>query len=397
MSDVVRSDAERRATGAPSRFGAPRTWYLLPVLMASFLLSLAGAPVIAGPLTAAGAGTPGTLSPAAPGAEDLTTPEALAGLQVVPDVSFDGVSCFSKAQCVAVGLRLGTNHGGAFVVIADGVPGPVEAVPGTIELTSVDCVSSTTCYVSGTAPYVNPAGQSTTGGAVVTISNGSSASVNGLGVPPLGLGDPGFMDLDGIGCAGASACIATGFTPEVGGFSVPVIHGIADDKLRPTGALTTNGVECVNGRRCMVNANVIAGFGQGEAEFGWDWAAKIGAKGHLLLGPVGGVLKTTLNGGACHHDDLEFCLIAGSARKEGVVDVAVGVTSAHDAAVPGTSSLSDVSCASAFWCVATGLSTSDEGVLVPIGWETPEAPVPVTGTQFSGVSCASTGDRKSVV
>jgi hypothetical protein len=391
MRDLACSSGYPLAVTKQSRFGARRVRHLISSLMALFLLSVAGAPAIAGPVAAASAGTPGTLSSSAPGAEDLTTPEALAGLQMVPGASFSGVSCFSRSQCVAVGVGTGDNQGGAYVVIADGVPGSVEAVPGTDWLSSVDCVSATTCYAAGTAPYVNPAGQSTTGGAVVTISNGNSASVNGMGVPPVGLGDPGYMYLYGIGCSGTSACIVTGYTQAIGGFSATVSNGNPDENLFRTGPMTTNGVECVNGGRCMINAGVLESLGDREIEFGWDWAAKIGPKGHLSLGAAGGVLKTTLNGGACHHNDLEFCLIAGSAGNEGVVDVAVGVTSTDNATVPGTSSLSDVSCAGAFWCVATGQSTSGEGVLVPIGWTTPSTPVPVTGTLLGGVSCVSTG------
>jgi hypothetical protein len=266
-------------------------------------------------------------------------------------------------------------------------------VPGTFSLTSVDCVSATTCYAVGTDPYVNPEGESTIGGAVVTISNGNSTSVEGVGVPNSGLGTPGEMFLYGIGCSGISLCVATGFTTAEAGFAFTVSNGVpAGNHLVLTGPLNTNGVECVNDRLCMINAGVLVGDRRGgEVESGLDWAARIDAKEHLLLGNAGGVLQTTLNGGTCHENDLEFCLIAGSYGKEGVVDMAVGVTSAHDASVPGTSFLSDVSCAGAFWCVATGQSTSGDGVLVPIGWETPEAPVPVPGTQLNGVSCISTG------
>ncbi len=379
--------AAARHRGLPTR----RVRHLIPALMAVSLLSVAGAPAIAGRVAAAGAGAPVAASDAAaPGTEDLTTPEALAGLQLVPGAYLSGVSCVSTLQCVAVG-EVSDNNEGAYVEINGGIPGVVEAVPGTFSLNSVDCVSATTCYAVGTDPYVNPEGIPTIGGAVVTISNGNSASVDGLGVPNTGLETPGEMFLYGIGCSGPSACIATGFTSAIAGFSVTVNNGVPSDDLVRTGAMTTNGVECVNALRCMINADVITGHGHGEAEFGWDWAATIGTKGQLLLGKAGGVLKTTLNGGSCHQNDLEFCLIAGSARTGGVVDMAIGVTSAHVATVPGTSALNDVSCAGAFWCVATGQSTSGEGVLVPIGWETPRTPVPVTGTQLGAVSCVPTG------
>jgi hypothetical protein len=282
MSEPACSSRYRSAVAKHRRLEARRVRHLIPALMALCLLSVAGTPALAGPVAPASAGAPvAAPSSASPGDEDLTTPEAVAGLQKVPGVILDGVSCFSK-QCIAVGT--GRRNHGAFVVITDGVPGPVEKVRGTFSLTSVDCVSTTTCYAVGTDPYVNPEGISTIGGAVVTISNGNLASVDGLGVPNTGLETPGEMFLYGIGCSGTSACVATGFTSAIAGFAVTVSNGVPDDNLVRTGPLSTNGAECVSGGRCMINAGMIMGFGHGEAEFGWDWAATIDAKGHLLLG-----------------------------------------------------------------------------------------------------------------
>ena len=375
-----------------------------PALLGLFLLSvvvvlgLRGGPTGAAPLPAA-SGSGAVPSVPTSEAENLTTPEALAGLQSVPETPLNGISCVSKMECVAVGDS--SNAGGAYVVITNGIPGPVEAVPNTSALTSVDCVSATTCYASGNAPYVNPAGQSTTGGVIATITSGDSVAVNIIGVPPVALGDPGYMDLAGIGCSGTSACVATGYTQALGGFAVTVRSGVPGDHLVVTGSLSTRGAECVKGGSCLLDAGTLGEVGSGrEATFGLDSSVKIGGKGHLSLGLTGGIRNTTLNGGACHDNDLAVLphrrltgpSRAGVEHATGAVDVADAVTSSRNTEVPGTNSLTDISCAGTYWCIATGQNTAGEGVLVPIGWDTPATPVLATGTfGLSAVSCVPNG------
>lgn len=353
-----------------------------------------------GMVARAGAATTGeatTRLPASVG-EDLTTPDALAGLQVVPGVGLDGVSCFSKQMCVAVGSE-GTE--GAYVTITDGVPGPVETVAGTYGFTSVDCVSATTCYVAGTAFYQNVPEQATTGGVVVTIVKGSVTNGEGIAPPNFGPGAAGALYLYGIACSSVSACITAGYSNVFGGFAVDASNGRPgqEQNFLGTGPDNANGIECTTDGWCMVNAQTLGGVRDNRVA-GLDETVKIALHGNLAAGPSGFQNNTTLGGGSCHGDDIEFCLIAGSAGAHGIpptgghglIVVAVGVTSTRDVAVPTTHDLSDASCASAYWCIATGQTMSGEGVLVPVGWETPMSPVPVTGTsEFSGVSCIGTG------
>jgi hypothetical protein len=357
---------------------------------------------------ATGAGAAPTRAPATgplPGSEDLMTPEAQAGLQVVPGVELDGVSCFSKQMCVAVGSEGGFSGipgtEGAYVTITDGVPGPVETVADTFEFTSVDCVSATTCYVAGTAFYRNPPEQATTEGAVVRIVNDSVTSVQGIAPPNFGPGVAGAITLYGIACSSVSACITAGYSAVNGGFAVDASNGVPGQaqKFLLTGPYNANGIECVTNGWCMVNAETIGGK-RDNGVAGLDETVKIARHEKLAEGSSGGENNTTLGGGSCHGDDIDFCLIAGSEGAHGVplmgghglVDVAVGITSTRDVAVATTHYLSDVSCANAFWCIAAGQSDSGEGVLVPIGWETPRSPVLVTGTsEFSGVSCVTNG------
>ncbi len=350
-----------------------------------------------GMVARAGAATTGagTTGPTALVAADLTTPEALGGLQVVPGVGLDDVSCFSKQMCVAVGSESGVGGvpgtEGAYLTITDGMPGPVETVTGTYGFTSVDCVSATTCYVAGTAYYRNFPEQATTQGMVVTIVNGSVTNGVGIAPPNFGPGVAGALYLYGIACSSVSACIAAGYSNVVGGFAVDASNGLPgqEQNFLGIGPYAANGIECVTDGWCMVNA-----------ETGFDETVKIARHGNLATGPFGGQVKTILGGGSCHRADIEFCLIAGSEGAHGspptgghgLIDVAVGVTSTRDVTVPTTDYVSDVSCASLYWCIATGQSLSGDGVLVPVGWGTPMSPVPVTGTsEFSGVSCVNTG------
>jgi hypothetical protein len=406
MSNFACSTEDRPTLAKRSRFRVRWVRHAIPVLMAMFLVSVAGPAALAAPLTAAEAGTTGVApDPAAPHLEVLSTPEAVAGLQLVPNVSLDSVSCFSKDHCVAVGTKGGFHRlpftKGVVMGITNGLPGPVEVVQGTYGLDSVDCVSATTCYAVGTAHFVNPPEPNTTGGVEVTIVNGAVTQVADAGAPNFGPGGPGTENLYGIGCPSASACITVGYSNVFGGFAVESINGNpgAQQNFLPTGPFSANGVECVSGGTCMVNAETIGPRGDNGIT-GLDETVSIARHGDLKIDGEGGGGGDTLAGGSCHADDLEFCLIAGSAGAHGeprqgghgLVYVAVGVTSTRGVPVPDTSSLSDVSCASMYWCIATGQSASGEGVLVPIGWETPAAPVPVAGTtSFNAVSCASTG------
>ncbi len=321
---------------------------------------------------------------------------------MVPNVSLAGISCFSRDQCVAVGSEGGFSGSpgtkGVVVTITDGTPGPVEAVKGTYGLASVDCVSVKTCFAVGTAPFVNPPEPKTTGGVGVKIVNGAVTAVSGNGAPNVGPGVPGLEFLYGIGCSSPSACVAVGFSNVLGGFAVFSTQGSVGEQQNflLTGPYNANGVECVRHGSCMVNAESLTDVG--NKVIGLDETVMFARHGDLSRGASGGEVGATLGGGSCH--DLEFCLIAGSAGAHGIppqgshglVDVAVGVTSTRDITVPNTSSLSDVACASAYWCIAAGQSTSGEGVLVPIGWATPAAPVLVAGTSgFSAVSCVATG------
>jgi hypothetical protein len=404
MSDLEYSNRFLPGAVKNRRLGVRPVWSGAAAFLTLFLFSvvpLGGG----GPASAAPAGV--AAPDAAAGGDILTTPEAVAGLHLVhKNLTLQGISCFSKDQCVAVGTKGGfkgiPGTKGAYLTITNGVPGPVGVVRYTYGFTSVDCVSATTCYAAGTAFYQNPPEQATTQGAVVTIVNGTVTNAQGIAPPNFGPGSAGALNLYGIACSSVSACITDGYSNVFGGFAVDASNGEPgqEQNFLATGPYSANGIECVTDGVCMVNAENIGGGVHGGGVIGFNETVQIARHGDLSRGTGGGEDGTTLGGGSCHGNDIEFCLIAGSAGAlgiplsggHGLVYVAVGVTSTHDVAVPNTTSLTDVSCASAYWCVAAGQSTSGVGMLVPIGWETPQAPVPVTGTSgFSAVSCISSG------
>ncbi len=238
----------------------------------------------------------------------------------MPNVSLDAVSCLSKAQCVAVGATDSRKSLGVIVTVNDGVPGPVQEVQGTVRLTSIDCVSTTTCYAAGDDVYEPPGAPTpNTGGAVVTIENGSAADVRYIPVPEYGPGQPGYAQLYGIGCSGTT-CMAVGYAGALGGFA---INTGRLGNLFPISEDNVNGIECVPGDWCVLNA---------QTEEGRDSAIGLVEKvgiGHRYLhhDTAAGATHTTLHGGDCHQRDLQFCLVAGSVATPtgpGLVLTAVG-------------------------------------------------------------------------
>jgi hypothetical protein len=318
-------------------------------------------------------------------------------VQAVPKIGFNGVSCFSKAMCLAVGggRTRKFNDYGAIVPIVNGTAQPVEKVKGTFTLNAVSCPSATVCYAVGNGPFHFPPEQPSTAGVIVTITNGVVTGLTEPPVPNFGPGTAGYTYLNGIGCVNAIHCLATGFTGTMGGVDVAISNGGPHpDTLFPLSPLTGNSVTCVVADWCMVGAQNEAPRPLGQ--YGYTIESRSYAVGknffdrHIPLGPgFGAVTGATYHGGDCHQQTIEFCLFAGSANgKPGSVLVTVGSDGQLLDEVTGTSELQDVSCAGLYWCVAVGSTTSGEGAIVPVGWANPTPIHPLSGTSdLVGVSC----------
>ncbi len=298
------------------------------------------------------------------------------GVEVVSGTgALNSVACATSSSCVAVGS---VNGEGVVVPIDDGVPGPAQALPGTDGLVSVACTSARSCVAVGTEPYSDEPRPPWTVGVVVVIDGGQA----GVGGPILGNGNIGAPDMvspSGVACSGSTHyCLAVGSSTYQGGFGVDIGKG-GSWVVQSISPLAINGVECAKGDWCLADGQAIAEFVQI-------------VNGQLRLGPsVGFPGNTNLNAGACHREDLEFCLVAGVEGRrpaEGAVFSVVGESSGLMRDVPGTSTLNDLACSGNYWCVAVGQSTAGGGAIVPVGWETPGAVRPVTGIDgFAGVSC----------
>jgi hypothetical protein len=184
---------------------------------------------------------------------------------------------------------------------------------------------------------------------------------------------------------------------RAGGFAASVTNGNPSNDLVSVGEQDSqpNGVECVPGNRCMLNIRETPTSGPDRRLQAWNEVVTYRPHNSLVNGSEGIALDTSPYGGDCRSDDLDFCMIAGSKGKHGVVDVAQG-TSAHDVKVHASTQLNDVSCATSYWCAAVGWVTtgseSSAGVLVPFASEVPKTAVQVPQTtQFTGVSCISSG------
>jgi hypothetical protein len=295
------------------------------------------------------------------------------GVQVVSGTGeLSSVACATSSSCVAVGSM---NGEGVVVSIHDGVPGPAQALPGTDGLVSVACTSARSCIAVGTEPYSDEPMPPWTVGVVVGIDDGQAfvgGPITGNGLP----GAPDYVYPSGVSCSGTTHyCLAVGRSTYEDGFVDDIGEG-GSGVVQSISPLAINGVECPKDDWCLVDGQKFVQIVNGQLR---------GGPGAVFPG------KTNLSAGACHREDLEFCLVAGvDGRKpaEGAVFSVVGESSGFMRDVPGTSTLNDLACSGNYWCVAVGQSTAGGGAIVPVGWESPGAARAVTGIDgFSGVSC----------
>ena len=117
---------------------------------------------------------------------------------------FGSVACSDASHCVAVGNSNTATGGGFVVAVDDGVPGPIQTVPGVTVFRSVSCTTS--CVAVGALNVNGPPEI----GAIVPISGGVAGSVQYAS---------GAGYLFGVAC-GASGCTVVGQDPSVsvGGF-----------------------------------------------------------------------------------------------------------------------------------------------------------------------------------
>jgi photosystem II stability/assembly factor-like uncharacterized protein len=160
---------------------------------------------------------------------------------------FNGVSCATSLDCVAVG-ESGTGESAVATTTSGGSKWILRSVPGAQSLAGVSCPTGKQCFAVGT-----------TGGAGVMLASSDGGRTWAPQTLP-----PGAHDLNGITCLSASRCYADG-TP--GNSTMP---GIIDDttnggstwtgQIVPSGISQLDAIACMNGRRCFAGGFTSSGF-----------------------------------------------------------------------------------------------------------------------------------------
>jgi hypothetical protein len=277
----------------------------------------------------------------------ITTATLLSGTATSPIYDnavdqFNAVACQSPSSCLAVG------HNGVFEGIVATIPGPVSGgppgpstvTPGSPGVEGIACPRpSQFCLGVG-------AGPATVGEGVVV------ETLDGFVYPAEPIA--GTENLSGISCLSAFVCVAVGQSSSTGTVVVaaPSPDGIPSTQT----ALSVTGTETLSDISCDTNADICLAVGTNSSNIG-------------VVVPI------------------NFQLVSGSL----VASAGAIVT------VPGTSFLYAVACQfSASSCLATGNTSSNIGIVVPIGLSGGAATagtvldVPAT-TSLSTVACPSTG------
>jgi hypothetical protein len=159
----------------------------------------------------------------------LGTPRVVAG------VDLSAVACTTAINCEAVGDN--QNHDGIMMPITDGTPGPTQPTAGNDYFSSLSCPTATTCEALGT----------TSAGidVVAPITNGS------MGTPV----DLDGVQIGGLACVSATACVLGGAGPEVGGETngvvMPLTNGVPGAAEVVSGTSVLGAVACSPAATCV--------------------------------------------------------------------------------------------------------------------------------------------------
>jgi len=219
-----------------------------------------GAITLEGVANVPAGGATGGASPAArpakgAGSSDIEVGEGPAGVGVVVTpqgtvepvpgtTDLQSVSCTTSTQCYAVGLGPSNNDDGVLVPIVNGRPGPVTVLGTSVVLYGISCPSATTCYGTGFSL--------TDEDVAVTITNGQVATVQEL---------PTSVEwLNAISCPTATQCYATGlvnYAPAI----VPITNGAFGTPVTVPHAWYANAIDCPSVGNCVVAGGNTAGQG----------------------------------------------------------------------------------------------------------------------------------------
>ncbi len=222
------------------------------------------------------------------------------------------VACSDASHCVAVGDTLGDDNQGAVVSIVDGVPGPLQTVPGTNFLRSVACTTS--CVAVGVmnvaaAPFI---------GAIVPISGGVAGSAQYAS---------GAGYLFEVAC-GAGGCTAVGqdASGTVGGFltlgpgAKPTLSTVASPSTPVGGSISDTAI--VAGGSTPTGTVTFSLYAPGDDTCSsaiWSTTVPLGAGGVASSGDVEASLPGTYHWVATYGGDLDNLQASSACGDESVV------------------------------------------------------------------------------
>jgi hypothetical protein len=316
------------------------------------------------------------------------------------------VSCTSLHACTAAGAYI--KGKGTIVTLAEAWNGSAWVIQPTPnpsgsknnQLNGISCTASGACTSAGV--------QAGSAGFSVPLAEGWNGAVWRLRTVPSPTGAK-ISELEGVSCASATACTATGFydnTPQTNVTLAESWNGTAW-KLRatpnPAGAIASNlqAVSCPSPSACVAVGDYFdrpLGPASGLAE---TWNGTAWTLQHVPSPP--GARFTTLTAVSCTAADT--CTAAGLYRnhaqqQRALVEVWNGTTWAiQAAATPGQiSQLYGVDCTSATACTAAGWYNTGTGDAKPLAegwngtsWRVQPVPLPknAQGGAFTSVSCSS--------
>ncbi len=124
--------------------------------------------------------------------------------QPVPGTSnLSDIDCPTADTCYAIGMSADGLPGGPIAVVVpvvDGLPGAAQPIDGG-DFRAIACPSADTCYAAGYAGGLASANEGQGTGGIVTIVDGQPAAVQAV---------PAAGPLDAIACPTASTCLALG-------------------------------------------------------------------------------------------------------------------------------------------------------------------------------------------
>jgi hypothetical protein len=264
-------------------------------------------------------------------------------------------SCPTTTVCWLAGYSPAPAYGPGIAETTDGGKTWTDMTPASLPfswaLTSIDCVSATTCWVAGfdstgVAPGITPVlGETTNGGANWTWFTN---------LPAITQYDPnGTYALDAISCTSALACVAAGGLDYSDGLAQVISTTDGGETWTRSSDPTLTGLQEIFGLSCLNGSDGLPVC--------YAAAAATSAAGPVVISSADGGatwsgMETYDNTGwmysiAC--PDASHCWATGAGTTVGLVGTADGGSSWTAATSDTSNEEGSVSCASVTFCVTT--------------------------------------------